>query len=289
MDVPEITSPPEVEKTIEHAWLFDVDGVITHPEQKKVTEPQIFDEIIKRLQAGEPVALVTGRSLDWLVDRVVTPLEAQVEQVENKRILDNFFVSGEFSGAYITYQNSKRELYINQEISVPTEIVKKARQITEQEFSDSMFWDEDKKTMVSIEMHDGFSVTEFKEPQRQLGEKLRQFLKEYAIDDQFEVHEDRIATNIRDKRLNKHFAAKQVINWLKRKNIVPKLFVIFGDNVTDCEMSDELHANGLNVELVFVGDPNQIKDTELPYRVIFTKERLEKGTLEYLKGFNHRN
>lgn len=30
-------------KSPKSAWLFDVDGVITHPEEKRITEPQILD------------------------------------------------------------------------------------------------------------------------------------------------------------------------------------------------------------------------------------------------------
>lgn len=39
--------------------------MITNPEQKRVTEPRILEEIIKRLKTAEPVALVTGRSIDF--------------------------------------------------------------------------------------------------------------------------------------------------------------------------------------------------------------------------------
>lgn len=271
---------PERPRVVKTAWLFDVDGVLTHPEEKRVTEPELFKEIKKRLKRNEPVALVTGRALDWLVDRVVTPLEAQVS---NKQILENFYVSGEFGGASMTYQNGTRELLVNQEISVPEQVINKAWQITKREFPDSMFWDKDKKTMVSIEMVDGFSVNEFKKPQRQLGEKLRQLLKDYAIDDQFEVHEDRIATNIRDKRVNKHFAAKQVIKWLKGRNISPKIFLVFGDNKSDKEMADEIYENGLNVEFIFVGEKEQLEGSNFPFPVTFTQNLCEKGTLEYLQ------
>lgn len=91
-NLPEMPKSVESKTIVNHAWLFDIDGVITHPEQKRVTEPRIIDEIIKRLQAGEPVALVTGRSLSWMIDRVVSPLE---QKVNDKSLLTNFFGLGE--------------------------------------------------------------------------------------------------------------------------------------------------------------------------------------------------
>lgn len=45
------------------AWLFDVDGTVTHPEIKQVNRQEIIDFIAERLKIEEPVALVTGRSL----------------------------------------------------------------------------------------------------------------------------------------------------------------------------------------------------------------------------------
>lgn len=52
----------EKERTVDAAWIFDVDGVITSLQGKKVTEPQILDHIAKKPEAGEPVAFNTGRS-----------------------------------------------------------------------------------------------------------------------------------------------------------------------------------------------------------------------------------
>lgn len=88
-----------------NAWLFDVDGVITHPEQKRVTEPQIITEIIKRLQAGEPVALVTGRSVDFMRDKVITPLKGELQDLS---LLQNFLAVGEKEGnnRRINYRSS---------------------------------------------------------------------------------------------------------------------------------------------------------------------------------------
>ena len=83
---------PEVERSAEVAFLLDVDGVVTNPVEKKITEPQIFDAIISNLTQGNPVALNTGRSNEWMIDRVIKPLN---EKVADKSLLKNFFAVGE--------------------------------------------------------------------------------------------------------------------------------------------------------------------------------------------------
>lgn len=268
-------------KTTKNAWLFDVDGVITNPEQKRVTEPQILDEIAKRLQRNEPVALITGRNLEWVTDRVASQLETKVTE---KKLLDNLFVSGEFGGSFTIYRNGQRNQKVDEEIRVPQDIIEKAREIAAK-FSDSMFFDESKKTMVSIEMNDNLSIDQFKSPQKELVEQLNRMLEEEHVQDRFMVHADSIATNIRDKKANKRFAAKQVIGWLVDKGIRPQSFITTGDSSSDLEMAQEIHDKGLPVTFVFVGketDRRKIGGQNLPFPVTFTQGKYEKGTLEYL-------
>lgn len=147
-------------RVVNHAWLLDVDDVIIHPEQKKVTEPQLFDEIIKRLKADEPAALVTGRSLNWLLERVLVPLE---EKVGDRMIFQNFFAVGEKGGAWISYQaQGQREEFIDSSISISPVLQEETRKIIEEQFSETMFIDESKRTMISTEMRNGLAVSAYR-------------------------------------------------------------------------------------------------------------------------------
>ena len=49
------------------AWIFDVDGVLTNPTEKKIVELQIFDKLIEILKSGDIVGLNTGRSLVFVM------------------------------------------------------------------------------------------------------------------------------------------------------------------------------------------------------------------------------
>lgn len=261
-----------------HAWLFDVDGVITNPKEKRVTQTEILEEIAKRLRIGEPVALVTGRSLEWVVERVADPLKAQIS---DKNFLDNLFVSGEFGGSYIEYKGGNEEHFTDHTIEVPPEVVEEAKTIS-QEFENTMMWDQTKKTMVSIEMKDGIDVHDFSQPQVELVEKLTDLLRRKGLKDTYQVHIDLIATNIMRNGQDKAFAAKRVLTWLKQKGIKPQQFIAFGDSASDLEMAEEIHSRGLPVEFVFVGDSTKIQGQNRGFPIRTSNDHYEKGTLEYL-------
>jgi len=49
-------------------------------------------------------------------------------------------------------------------------------------------------------------------------------------------------------------------------------------------MAEEVFRQGFPVELVFVGEKEQIQGLQLPFPVSFTQALCEKRTLEYLKN-----
>lgn len=277
----ETETSPESEKVVAHAWLFDVDGVITHPEQKKVTEPELFNEIIKRLKNGEPVALVTGRSLIWMIERIINPLKAKIK---DKSVLANFFAVGEKGGTWITFsQNGEMEENMDQTISVPKFLQNEVRRLIETQFSKNVFYDETKQTMISTEMKDNISVSEYRVHQEKLNRLLEALLVKHGLTRQFKVDPTRIATDVENTHVGKALGARKVLDWLKEKRIKPEIFLAFGDSKSDVGMVQELYQRNLPVEFVFVGEREQLEGTHLPFSVTFTQAQCEKGTLEYLQ------
>lgn len=273
---------PEVIREVEHAWLFDVDGVITNPEQKRVTEPKILDEIAKRLEKGEPVALVTGRSIDFMKDRVISPLK---KKIADPNLLQNFLAMGEKGGVWITYENGQPQEHIDDHISVPQDLKDQVRGLIEEEFSDLMFYDETKKTMISTEMKDNTSVENYHKRQTELNRKLEELVVSHGLQSKLEVDPTTIATDIQDKNVGKDFAARRVLDWLKQRNIKPQNFITVGDSRSDLPMAQEIHSQGLAVTFVFVGkevDRDYIREQSLPFPVSFPQNTYEKGTLEFL-------
>lgn len=60
-------------KKADHISILDVNGVVTDPAEKRITESEILDEVIKRLEQGEPVALNTGRLVESVKRKGIRP------------------------------------------------------------------------------------------------------------------------------------------------------------------------------------------------------------------------
>ena len=265
------------------AWIFDVDGVLTHPSEKKVTELKLFNQIIKRLQIGEPVILNTGRALNFILKEIIRPLELLIE---NKDLLNNLFAVGEKGGVSLLYADNKYSEHVDLSISVNKELQNEAKKITEKQFSDITFYDTTKKTMISIEMLDGFSVEEFKKRQTALNEKLLDLIRQYGQDKIYKIDPSRIATDIENNHVGKGLGVQKALKWLADKKIKPRQFITFGDSISDVAMAQELHDQGLPVEFVFVGEKEILADKQFKFPVIYTDKRCEAGTMEYLERFN---
>jgi len=262
--------------------IFDVDGVITNPQEKRITESEILDEIIKALRREEPVALNTGRSVSWMIEKVINPLD---EKVKDKTILKNFFAVGEKGGTWAEFDNQGK-LIINKDenISVPDNLKSEIRNLINNMFSDSMFYDESKLTMISTEMKDGHSLEDYKEKQKVLVDEFEKILSDNKLNEKFKIDPTTIAADIENIFVGKHFAVKRIINWIKSKGIKPQRYITFGDSYkSDIPMAEELYSKNLPVEFVYVGKEN-IDVSKHPFPVKITQDKYGNGTLEFLKS-----
>lgn len=270
-----VISQPEV------AWLFDIDGVLTDPQEKRIVLPQIFEELIKILKRGEPVGLNTGRSFEFMVTEVLEPFE---EKIEDKRMLENIFAAGEKGALWIVYgKDGERVMKIDEEISVPKEIQKMVRELVGKEkYSDIVFYDEAKKSMVSIELKKGRTIEEFRNYQSELKSDLQDILERFSWENKYRVDSTRIAFDIESLKVGKALGVRKLVELFNEKGIYPREYISFGDSSSDYEMFEELSRMGEKVEFVFVGEPESLvgKDTK---KVTFTKQFFDKGTLEYLQ------
>jgi hydroxymethylpyrimidine pyrophosphatase-like HAD family hydrolase len=272
----------ERERIVDAAWIFDVDGVITNPSEKRVTEPEILDQILKRLEKGEPVALNTGRSIEWVKDRVLNPL---IERIKDRKILQNFLAVGEKGGTWAEFDEDGNLLEKKDDnISVPDDLRNKVRDLINSNYSDSMFFDESKLTMISTEMKDGYSLEEYKNKQQYLIPQLKTLLQRRNISEKFKVDPTTIAVDVENKFVGKHFAVKRIIEWVKSRGISPQMFIAFGDSFrSDVSMAQEIHSQGLPVEFVYVGKED-VDASAFPFTIHQTQSNYDKGALEFLKS-----
>ena len=159
--------------------------------------------------------------------------------------------------------------------------MKKIRELIELKYSSSMFYDETKKTMISIEMNEGMSIDVYKKIQKLLINDLSQIIKQSSLGKNLKIDTPTIAADVMNKHVGKGFAVHRIVDWLKEKKINPKQIFAFGDSMSDLLMAEKFYELGFLIEFVFVGN-QQIQQSEYKFPIIYTTAKFEKGTLEFL-------
>ena len=283
----------EKKKIVDEAYVFDVDGVITIPDSRQF-DREIMEDIAERLSRGEPVILNTGRSISWVQERVIARLY-HAHNVKDKAALQNLFVVGEKGGTWLTFdEKGLMHEHKDDSISVPQDLQDAVKRIVEEQFPKTMFFDETKHTMVSVEMKEyddkrfegEITLEDFHKDQIQLLQILSELIKNKGLESFLDIDPTTIATDVQNKTVGKDFAIRKALTWLTARGFSPRKFVTFGDSKSDVAMATELHANGQNVEFVFVGkdsDRDYIQSANLPFPIHFTQATFNRGTAEFLK------
>ena len=261
-------------------WVFDIDGVLTDPEEKKITRPEIFIELIKRLKQNEPIGLNTGRSLAFIEQEILTPLRKVIDTPELLRLL---FPVGEYGGVWMTYEkNGTFRTYIDSTISFPTDIQQKITNIVKEQFTDIVFVDPDKKTMMSLELCKGKTVHDFQKITPVLLSLIDAILKQSQIQNAWSVHVTRICIDIQLSHFGKHHGMKKLFELIQQSRIDPKEYLTFGDSASDYAMHEAIEKTGKPSHFVFVGEPEQLQGKDIQ-NCEFPSRHCDAGTLEYLQ------
>lgn len=256
-----------------NAWFFDIDGVLTNPELKKVPK-KLIKEISKLLDNGEFVAFVTGRSLIWTKERVTNQLIGTN--------LENVFISAEKGGVWSFYRKGKWFVDLDKRLAPPAALKKKIENLVKREFSNIMFFDP-KETMISVEMRDGMKIVDFAKPQARLNVTLNQQLKNSGLDKKFNIDFGNIAIDVQNKKAGKGLGASRVLTYLQKIKIVPAAFFAFGDMGSDVEIAQEIYKNGKSVKFIFTGEEKLLNGKGLPFQTFVYDKQYEQGTLKFLK------
>ncbi len=255
------------------AWLFDVDGVITNPELKKAN-PQIIKKLVEILERGEILGFNTGRALEFVIDEVLKPLEATLT---NKNLLYSVFFVGEKGGTWGDFKNGKIENIIDPQITIPGELEQKIRDLISFKYSDTMFFDESKKTMISTELIKGKDLNKFHEEQKSLVEEMKKILEHLNLTN-LKIEPSVIATDIQNPHVGKDLGVERFLMLIKGKE-EPEEFETFGDSPGDLEMHKYLVKHGHKSRFIYVGN----KEIEGGENIIKTTAKFDEGTIEYLR------
>ncbi len=256
------------------AWLFDVDGVITNPEFKKAN-PQIIKKLSEILERGEILGFNTGRALEFVIEEVLKPLESTLI---NKDLLYNVFFVGEKGGTWGDYKNGKIENIVDPQISIPDELTQKIRDLISFKYSDTMFFDETKRTMISTEFIKGKDLNKFHEEQESLVEEMKKILEHLGLSN-LVIEPSIIATDIQNPHVGKDLGVERFLSLIKGRG-EPEEFETFGDSPGDLEMHKYLIKHGHKSKFIYVG----IKEIENDTNIIKTSAKFDEGTVEHLSS-----
>jgi hypothetical protein len=260
--------------------LLDVDGPIASPQSRTIAIPSILGDLVLLAAAGVPIAFITGRSDAFVREQVVAPLldaglapEALMFAVCEKGAV----------WAEVTPQGLG-ELTINSSVALPNDYVEEIRGLVASDFSDTMFFDETKRAMVSLEQRTDVDHARYLDAQQVVNEAafdalvrrgLGARLGDREIPDAdggvlFRVDPTVISTDIESVQLDKDRGAQRALAYFAERIPLPRLWRSVGDSRSDYLMADHLHGKGFEVAHVDVRPADGV--LQRPYPIVIEGE-----------------
>ncbi|MCY7326766.1 MAG: hypothetical protein LH605_11650 [Microbacteriaceae bacterium] len=253
--------------------LLDVDGPIASPITRTIAIETITKDLVTLANQGIPVVFNTGRSDVFIRDQVVKPMLAAGLAMD-ARVFGVCEKGAVWFGATMT---NFVGVQVDRSLALPTGIVAELRALFDVRYSDTMFWDDGKHAMVSLEQRTDVTPAEFL-PQRDrfaadafdllerngVGAELGDRSSAHPVS--VRIEPTVISTDIERVSLGKALGAERALLLLADSGPIPSHWRTVGDSRSDYGMADHLHANGFDVAHVDVRPADGIPDK--PYRVI---------------------
>ena len=256
--------------------LLDVDGPISSPIERRIAIPSIISDLVTLAGLGVPIAFITGRSDTFMRAEVVEPLR-EAGLPDDARM----FGVSEKGGVWFTITSEGiGALEIARELALPEDYTSEFRAIAQSRFEDTMFFDDTKHAMLSLEQNRDVDHVEYVLAQEQANQTAFDLLVEYGLgarygDQEFpdaqglvnyRVDPTIISTDVESVLLDKDRGAARALEYFRTVGELPTLWRTVGDSRSDYLMADYLHKEGFDVAHVDVRPADGI--LERPYRVL---------------------
>lgn len=260
--------------------LLDVDGPIASPVTRTVAIPSILHDLVALAAAGVPIAFITGRSDEFIRDSVVAPLLevglAEALAVPGARMYGVFEKGG--SWATIT-PSGMGAVEVDSSVALGDDAVSGVRDLVERRFTSTMFFDETKRAMISVEQRTDVGASDYRAAQTDfedgafdlligLGYGIRYGARE-SVDATgtlpFRIDSTIISTDIESVLLDKDRGARRALAHFAESGPLPRRWVSMGDSRSDYLMADYLHSEGYDAIHVDVRPSDGMLDR--PYSV----------------------
>lgn len=256
--------------------LLDVDGPIASPIERRIVIQSITDDLVTLAGLGIPIAFITGRSDTFMREHVVAPL-MKAGLPEGIRM----FGVCEKGGVWFPITSAGiGDITIDTDLALPDDFTAEFRALAETRFADTMFFDDTKHAMISLEQNLDASPEAYQEAQSHVNQEAFDLLVEYGLGARydalempdasglinFRVDSTIISTDVESVLFNKDRGAARAFEYFRSNGELPTLWRSVGDSRSDYLMADYVHGEGFDVAHVDVRPSDGVLDR--PYRVI---------------------
>ncbi|TIH38695.1 hypothetical protein [Subtercola vilae] len=265
--------------------LLDIDGPIASPVTRSIVIPEIITDLVKLTAAGVPIAFITGRSDAFVLEQVIAPLMA-AGLGDALAGGGRMFVVCEKGATWFTVgAEGAGDVQIDATVALPEEFAAGIRKLVAEKFSDSMFFDETKRAMVSVEQLPSIEASVYQPLQLEYNEVAFAELVERGLgarygdreapnaagDVPFRIDPTIISTDIESVTLDKDRGAERALShFAEEGEPLPAVWRSVGDSRSDYRMADYLHQAGYDVAHVDVRPSDGV--LQRPYPVIVEGE-----------------
>ncbi|WP_299950960.1 hypothetical protein [uncultured Modestobacter sp.] len=250
--------------------LLDVDGPVASPESRTVA-PELLDDLWRLLGAGVPVVLNTGRSVDFVAERLLGPLVARGLPAGAR-----LHAVCEKGGLWTTA--GAGEVHLDDELAVPAVCHAVLAELLDGGYADAMFVDTGKRTMATVEARTDVPAAHYAQRQCAFDADLAERLSAAGLGVQlgdrsfpdaagrtpWRIDPSVIATDVESVRAGKALGARRALQLLAEDGLLPHAWHTVGDSRSDYAMADHLHGLGADVTHVDVGP---LPPLDRPFRV----------------------
>jgi len=256
--------------------LLDVDGPIASPDTRTIATPSIITDLIALAGANVPIGFITGRSAQFISEQVVAPLVA----AGLPRDMRMYGVCEKGAVWFPITDTGMGEVVVDASVALSDSVVSRIRELVATDYADTMFFDETKLAMISVEQRTDVDRAAYHAAQASFENAAYAVLIEHGLGVRFgdKVSPDAdgavpfridttiISTDIESVDLDKDHAAQRALAFFAEGGSLPRLWRSVGDSRSDYLMADHLHAAGYDVAHVDVRPADGILDR--PYPVI---------------------
>lgn len=261
--------------------LFDVDGPLASPVTRTIAIRSIVTDLVAMTAAGVPIAFVTGRSGDFIRNQVVAPLlDAGLPDALAQHGARMFGVF-EKGGAWAPITgDGMGAVTVDESVAFPPAAVDGIRSLVRDRFADTMFFDETKHAMISVEQRTDVDAATYREAQGHFQDAAFDLLTGLGLGLRYGEREAQdaagripyrvdptiISTDIESVLLDKDRGAERALDYFAERGPLPERWRSVGDSRSDYKMADYIHSTGREVAHVDVRPADGI--LHRPYEVI---------------------